>query len=262
MRLLRKLLFKTGLVLSRGNILVQSNGLHLSLKTRHYQLRRSLIDGWEPVMSKLVSLADKETTFLDIGANVGIASLLIAVLCGSKAFAFEPNLGTFCELNENIILNPGLNITPLNLALSSSHGFVPMTNLRSSAINRVLDRSASGADSVIAKEGFWLAPALSLDEFAMFYLDPETLTRVLIKIDVERHELDVLRGATEFLKSSVPIALCAEFYSADNLREIEEFVAGFSFLPLEVPKSSLLETSNANESYDVFFANSAWIAGG
>jgi FkbM family methyltransferase len=56
--------------------------------------------------------------FIDVGANIGIFSLVAAKMVGAtgKVISFEPTLSTFQRLNENIILNNFTNILPINAA--------------------------------------------------------------------------------------------------------------------------------------------------
>jgi FkbM family methyltransferase len=59
-------------------------------------------------------------TFLDIGANIGFYSIILARHMGAKgkAFAFEADPSTFEILKENIELNPLLNINAINYGVS------------------------------------------------------------------------------------------------------------------------------------------------
>ena len=58
--------------------------------------------------------------YLDIGANIGMTSLMASSLIGheGKGFAFEPNPKTFARLRRNFELNRTSNLEPVPLALS------------------------------------------------------------------------------------------------------------------------------------------------
>src|SRR4051794_21078352 len=70
------------------------------------------------VCKKLVNLGD---TVCDIGANIGIVTLLLSRLVGSagKVFAFEPNPTCFEALSAAIIRNGMTNVESQPIALGS-----------------------------------------------------------------------------------------------------------------------------------------------
>lgn len=134
---------------------------------------------------------------LDIGANVGLYSLLAAqIVCAGKIFAFEPLPDTQRELRENIALNRATHlIDPVGLALSdqTGEGFITSDFHSSNFI--------VGADAAAAKHRIELT---TLDHFAT----TRALDRVdFIKIDVEGHELATLRGASAVLRQHRPMLL-------------------------------------------------------
>lgn len=258
MTLVRRLLFQLRLLLTGGNTKVRSGTIRFSLHPSQPQLRRSLADGWPPVLSKLVRLADAETLFLDIGANVGAATLLVAKHCGSSVLAFEPDLHHFSELAENLLLNPGLNIAPFNLALTTHPGFL---TIAPAAPGRALPPAKGQTQEArlpARKEDLLLAASISLDELARLYLEAWKPGRLLIRIDAGRHELDVLHGATSLLSSPLPMAICSAFHSPEHLFEIKDFLSVYRLYPFEPPFSPKLKTSPERGSSEAFFANEAW----
>ncbi len=58
-------------------------------------------------------------TIVDIGAHIGIFSLLAAYACpDATVFAFEPQSENFALLRENVALNPRARIIPINRAVA------------------------------------------------------------------------------------------------------------------------------------------------
>ena len=61
----------------------------------------------------------KDREFIDIGANIGMFSILFAKLHPYiKVYAFEPVAETYLKMCKNIKLNNITNITPVNTAVS------------------------------------------------------------------------------------------------------------------------------------------------
>jgi FkbM family methyltransferase len=132
---------------------------------------------------------------LDIGANVGLVSLLAAKKVGriGRVYAFEPVPDIFARLQENIALNSFNNIEPVPLALSSQKGtaMISVAGGASSLFRRVSDE-------------FVEVPTERLDDF----VEREGIERVdAIKLDVEGAELHVIRGADKTIRRFKPIMM-------------------------------------------------------
>ena len=227
---------------------VSIDGITFLVRKNHYQLRGSIRTGWQAVMSQLTTYVSSEDVFIDIGANIGIAALLVAKKTNCRVYAFEPVVSTYIDLCENIIRNPGLRVTPFNMAVSNSVGFVEMTNKRASGINRIIGADAEGREETFHKEGRILVPSITIDELFALYISMSDTKRLLIKIDVERHELEVLRGAGKLLEAKIPIMICLEYFSDDNARGIDCFFHDRGFA---------LAAEFKGES-DVFYKNAFW----
>ncbi|QPN65927.1 FkbM family methyltransferase [Synechococcus sp. CBW1006] len=187
-------------------------GVTFSVEPEHYQLRGVLKQlAIQPVLARLLALCDQETLFVDIGANIGLFSLLIASQTGAKVLAFEPVRSTFQALVRNCSHNRHLNVAPLNLALGSASTAVEITALPGSGINQVV--SARERQGVPRQ---W-APQLLLDQLLIEYLI-NLNHKTVIKIDVERYEFEVLEGARQILSANLPIALCVEIDPGDRKR--------------------------------------------
>lgn len=133
---------------------------------------------------------------LDIGANVGLISLLTAKKVGKtgRVYAFEPVPDIFVRLQENIALNGFNNIEPVPLALSSQRGMA------------TISISHDGASSLFRRvsDEFIEVPTERLDDF----VEREGIERVdAIKLDVEGAELHVIRGADKTIRRFKPIMM-------------------------------------------------------
>lgn len=162
--------------------------------------RIAILKRYEPlqpyVLSNLAKAASASVV-LDIGANIGAYSVLLASLSSVReVHAFEPNPQTFGQLEENVALNSNASkISCHRVALSSKSGttsFGVVSDL--SGANSIIDTSIHEAESFVRTVDVDTSP---LDD--ALTVNGET---VAIKIDVEGHELQVLRGATQFLRNN------------------------------------------------------------
>jgi FkbM family methyltransferase len=151
----------------------------------------TLINRCEPgQLREALRLVRSDTVVFDVGANVGLYSLLFARAC-RKVYAFEPVPGNLAWLARNLAWNRVSNVTVLPWAAGAESGLTAFAEGEHHSEGRV---DASGAMPAFA---------VSLDAFAARYgAEPS-----LIKIDVEGGELDVLRGAIGILRARQPAIL-------------------------------------------------------
>lgn len=160
------------------------------------------------VAEKLVH--SKNEVLLDIGANIGNHSVFLSSMF-KKVYAFEPNPITYQVLKINAeYACKNKNIEVFNFGLSETEDTLPFLvntlNIGGSAIVSK-DYNASDTISVSVK------PLDGLKD-----IEKEDIS--LIKIDVEGHELDVLKGAKKTLISKKPAIIFeqgeAEIYNGSS----------------------------------------------
>jgi FkbM family methyltransferase len=141
--------------------------------------------------------------FYDIGANIGVYTILAARCVGEngKVFAFEPHCPSFSRLLDNIRVNNIEHIvTPCNFALHDQIGFFPFTYFSGEAATShsqiVSVRSGSALES--QREISELKYASSIDSLIS---SGEFLPPHHIKVDVDGNELPILRGMSALIKS-------------------------------------------------------------
>ncbi|MCE7040571.1 FkbM family methyltransferase [Dyadobacter sp. CY312] len=127
-----------------------------------------------------------EDTFVDIGANVGVYSVLAGGVTGAKSISFEPIPSTFANLKRNIVYNNLQDRTELfNMGVGDKEETLVFSNALD-AINHVItDGNYSGSVTNV--------PVNSLDNLM------KNRTPNFLKIDVEGFEANVINGATETL---------------------------------------------------------------
>jgi FkbM family methyltransferase len=130
------------------------------------------------------------STVLDIGAHIGSHTLTLARLVGSagRVYAFEPQRKVFRELVYNLRLNELDNAIPLRFAVSSEPAILEMDPTR-------------GPDGQVhVGKGGDKVEARTIDSFGFSDVS-------LIKIDVEGHQIPVLRGAERTIRALHPVII-------------------------------------------------------
>jgi FkbM family methyltransferase len=166
-------------------------------------------------------------TFLDVGANVAPYSLLATLVDGVSAVAFEPGTLARRRAMDNIRLNgaeEAVRLVPCAVSDSDGEGRLTVDRW---ATNTLVDADYGGdAETVVM---------VSLDSFIRAE-DGGPIS--LVKIDVEGHEADVLRGARQLLAKHRP-ALIVENNDLDALRR---FARDNEYTPVAyVPRTDELD---------------------
>lgn len=139
-------------------------------------------------------------TFVDIGANQGVFSLLAANLAGSagRVYSYEPNSRLYQALQLSREVNGFRWMAVRDVALSDREGmadfYVPSLSSGVGSLFKTHAEQSSSSRQV-------RVPITTLDK-EMEKLKPASIK--LVKIDVEGNELHVIRGASAALTSFKP----------------------------------------------------------
>jgi FkbM family methyltransferase len=158
---------------------------------------------WETGLSRAIDFFMREgKVFVDVGANVGWHALRVAALVpGAKVVCFEPHPDIYRELCRNVAINGLLDdIMTHNTALGDCAGEVDFYLPSDAAYNRGLGSAQANYDLPGHKNIRVLMTRL--DEC----LQPTVMENVtVIKIDVQGHERQVLRGMHKTITNSRPV---------------------------------------------------------
>lgn len=202
-------------------------------------------------------------TFVDVGSCIGNHTLYFATFCDARrVISIEPVRSSFEHQREVLALNGLLDkVTLLNVALGEEPG-----------------RGHMGSSAPVGHNNagmYQLGPGLGQGDDVEIYtldtileLEQEQVNDVtLVKIDVEYHELPVLRGAVRLLERQHP-ALFVELspagsYYADTVAFLErfgyeirsqhnvsptyEFVVGHDVPPVEVRPAGVVRPRAAED---------------
>jgi FkbM family methyltransferase len=140
---------------------------------------------------------------VDVGANIGLYSLLFARLVEQNGFvlAFEPEPNLFAILRENCTNNNITNVAPFQCALGQANGLASFHRSAFNSGDNRLENSSMGHDAVEVK----------VERFDD--LQPESRPD-FVKIDVQGHELGALSGMERALSANPQVQVLFEFFPA------------------------------------------------
>ena len=158
------------------------------------------IKSYEPGFTHFLSLIENKGIILDVGANIGITAIPMArKFNAARIYAFEPISHNFNNLNRVIKLFGVKNVTSQKVALGEFAAEVEMVTpvqggVIKQGLSKINDHDTPGR----------------LEKVKIINLDsiPFKGKVTAIKIDVEGHELQVLKGAGKILSKDKPIIYC------------------------------------------------------
>ena len=152
----------------------------------------------------LTKICKPGMTVIDIGAHLGLMSVIIAKLIGEngKVYAFEPTPKTFLLLKKIISLNNfDKTIIPFNKAASNFTGLVDFF---------VDENEGSNANSLVnRKDKNRTSQKMEVDTLDNIVDNLKLEKLDLVKIDAEGSELDVMNGAKKIIEKYKPIIILA-----------------------------------------------------
>jgi FkbM family methyltransferase len=176
----------------------------------------------KPEMDLVQSLCDPSRVSLDIGADVGEFS--IAMLRSSRSvIAFEPRPAQARVLTA-MFDAAGVPIRVEAIGLSDAPGLMAMRVPESDPGRSTIDTGNMLADEDCTQIDTIEIPVRRLDDLGLDGVG-------FVKIDVEGHELAVLRGAATTLQRNRPVLLieAEERHHPNAVAKITEFLSGIGY---------------------------------
>lgn len=220
------------------------------LNSANSNLSVFLLNTYEPyvirVLKKIICL---DSVVFDVGANVGIMSLIAAnKAVKGRVYAFEPVKETFSKLSQNIALNnlPSDRIILNNYGLSDSDSdcqiFLPIEN----GVVNTGQASISGSMMRGLNKKIINSEIISLKK-----LDSLNIDRIdVLKIDVEGAEFKCLTGGKNTLIKFKPLIIFElnTSFSDYSSKEIFEFLVSCGYTKFsKIMRTGLVDISDYEE---------------
>ena len=188
-------------------------------KTPHERWRWDTVRTKEPGTIKWLEAQVKPGDIVyDIGANVGVYTMLAALLVGEEGcvYAFEPHIPTAKSLLNTVGLNLcGKRVTVFTVALHNRSGYFPFNYAKMAAgtsghqLGKPIDEFEQPFDPIAVEQKY----ATTVDEL----LDGGTIQpATIIKLDVDGNELAILQGMTSLLDHRPPRSIQVEVHPHDR----------------------------------------------
>ena len=233
--IIRKIMFSLWKHFTPEFVMTEGHKIYLDPKD---SLGLSLDPNYEPQETQLLKkIIKKNSTVIDIGANIGYFTLLLAKLVGpdGKVFSFEPDPNNFSILEKNVKINGYSNVILTQKAISD----------KTETTKLYLCKYSNGMHRIYQSEiceGHVEIESSKLDDFFENVKFNGNID--FIKIDTEGSEVKVIRGIKNIINMNKDVKILVEFEPGsivqsgcspkELLTQIENH--GFKIIPVESKK--------------------------
>ncbi|MCW7482128.1 FkbM family methyltransferase [Leptospira kanakyensis] len=244
-------------VMSRNIVKVIHSGIELKFHNPNAMInsRIETFSTKEPETLEWIDTFDRNSTFWDVGANVGLYSIYACKRCGCRVIAFEPSVFNLELLSRNIFTNKlTRNITVFPIPLSDS---VKLSNM----IHSMTDWG--GSQSTFDKDYRYDGKTMDVDfEYPTLGVDGDFAVSNLglpqpdyIKIDVDGIEHVVLTGMTKILTKSRSILVEINDDFVFQREASEKLLLNLGFKLKEKRHSEMFDNTIMSNVYNQIWVN-------
>lgn len=175
-----------------------------ALKAFHYRRSLPRLVSEEEDIWVVAKYALPGSTVIDIGANIGVYTYALSRAVGSSGtvLSFEPMAKSFRFLSSNVRAHQLSNVRAFNLGLSDheTEAQMKVPSFQDGGSNFYQAKIVQES-TVHGSESLWSVQLSSLDKVLG---EQDVAPPRFIKIDVEGHELPVIRGALNTIQTARP----------------------------------------------------------
>lgn len=239
-------------------VIYKNEKFNFSVPNRLNNFRVDTFSTKEPETLEWIDTMPNESTFWDIGANIGLYSIYAAKVKNCSVFSFEPSVFNLELLARNIYLNQLQNkITIIPFALSDKMSFNSM-HLTTTEWGGALSTFGEdiGWDGAPIDEKFNFSTiGCSVDEAVSNFKIPQPN---FIKIDVDGIEHFILKGSKKVLKNITSLLIEVNDNYEEQSKKCSEYLMNAGMVLSKKLHSNMLENSKAgfNNTY-----NQIWVRG-
>lgn len=170
----------------------KEDSLMLSIKNNKHELTEI------ELLKQIIKNGD---TVLDLGANIGVYTLIFAKLVGKSGhvFAFEPDPTNFEILKKNILVNKHENVILENKAVSNKEGNLKL----------YLSTENNGMHRIYPSK--WCKESIDINSIKIDNYFNKNQKIDFIKLDIEGAEYDALLGMESIIQNNENIVIFIEF---------------------------------------------------
>lgn len=168
---------------------------------------------------------------VDGGANIGNHTIYFAKVLDAEVIAFEPEPHNTSCLAINVALNGISDRVQLHKhGLGQTSGIITLQmNVQSNFGSFTAKLNSNQNSNEMANTMQVNVPVDSLDAVLEANISRKNIS--ILKLDVEGMELDVLRGAKELIRSSLPV-IAVECFTLEDLGRVESFLEPMEYFPV------------------------------
>jgi FkbM family methyltransferase len=246
-KIYQSIIYKFYILIGKEEFLIKPQNINLLIEINDPLEREIFFDLCyeKEQISTLVEFAKKNNQdyFLDIGSNCGYYALFIKkTFPNTHVVAFEPIKRTYDKLIKNIQLNNfGNQIQTFNFGLSDLNNQVQMRGLIKKGFVQSGGFTVHDQNRELKKNEILLTADLKRGDEVIKYINK----KLLIKIDVEGHEINTLKGLSHLIKNN-KIYMQIEIFH-ENKASIFNF--------LEKNDFKFVKNIYGNRKNDYFFVN-------
>ena len=222
-------------------------GFRLMLDQRDLIQREIFYNGvYEPEITKIIKMKGSDiSTFIDIGANVGYYTCLMASLNVKNIYSFEPDKLSFQILKSNCRINTfKRDITLYNLALGGKQDSLLFNS------SNVANTGISGFNTLI--ENTTCQYFVDVEKLDNIISDYQITENILVKIDVEGWEYNVIMGGVSFFSTNKNISIILET-EVENKVQIKNKEIEYFFTSRGYKIFHLIREDGTNQLFENFY---------